>query len=181
MKTQEFFGFVCPKCQAELNAAEVVVVLPDEVLRTEIARRNGRRQTPHAGHGRPTETQCPGCDQTMTTAELRNHRRACVRGRLERLRKENLRIRLYPKDPDPYPDFRILRLTEAEVTFRKRSSDQDLTVALQKIANITPQSGPRIADIELRGRVVWDGNQERWVFMSKAEARLPYHLSARTA
>jgi len=172
MKTQEFFPFVCPTCQAVLNASDVAATLSEEVLRVEIARRNGQRQSPHAGPGRPAETHCPGCDVTMTIAELRDHRLACVRSRLEKLQKENLVIHLYPKDPDPYLDFKISSFAGAEVTFVKLSSGQQLTVELQKIANVTRQSGGRIADVQLRGRVVWDGNRLAWVFMSKAAALL---------
>lgn len=85
-------------------------------------------------------------------------------------------IHLHPKDPDPYLDFRITDLSEANVTFQKLSSSQTLTIELQKIADITCRSSGRIADIELRGRIVLEGNgvQQRWVFMSRGAALLRY-------
>ncbi|MGO9270038.1 MAG: hypothetical protein ACLQOO_07270 [Terriglobia bacterium] len=108
----------------------------------------------------------------MTAAELRDHRLACVYDRLEKLRKRCLLIRLYPKDPDPYLDFRISSLLQGEVTFQKLSSQQLLTIDLLKVASITERSDGKIVDIELRGRVVWDGSQQGWVFMSRAAALL---------
>jgi hypothetical protein len=166
----EYFRHICPACQTSFNAAEVAAKLPDQILRAEIARRNGQRQTPHAGPGRPAESRCPGCELVMTNAELRDHRLACVYDRLDELQKKPLRIRLYPKDPDPYLDFMILKLSKGEVTFKKYSSHQPLTVDLRKVASITERSDGKIADIELRGRVVWDGSQRGWVFMSRAAA-----------
>jgi hypothetical protein len=108
----------------------------------------------------------------MTSAELRDHRRACVYDRLDKLRKKPLDIRLYPKDPDPYLDFRISNLSEGEVTFKKLSSQQFLTIDLLKVASITERSDGKIADIELRGRVVLDRSRGGWVFMSRAAALL---------
>ena len=106
----------------------------------------------------------------MSNADLRAHRLACVHDRLDKLRKKPLNVRLYPKDPDPYLDFRISRLSETEVTFEKLSSMQHLSIDIGKVAGITERSDGKIADIELRGRVVWDGIQRGWVFMSRAAA-----------
>jgi hypothetical protein len=170
----EYFPHICPACQASLNAAEVAATLPDQILRAEIARRNGRRQTPHAGPGRPAKSQCPGCELPMTNAELRDHRLACVYDRLDKLRKKLSLIRLYPKDPDPYLNFMISNLSEGEVTFQKLSSQQYLKIDLLKVAGITERSDGKIADIELRGRVVWDGSQQGWVFMSRAAALMQH-------
>lgn len=166
----EYFPHICRACHASLNAAEVAATLPEQVLRAEIARRNGQRQTPHGGPGRPAQSRCPGCEEVMTNADLRGHRLACVHDRLDKLRKKNLSIRLYPKDPDPYLDFRISNLSEGEVTFQKLSSQQLLTIDLLKVASITERSDGKIADIELRGRVVLDRSEHGWVFMSKAAA-----------
>jgi hypothetical protein len=47
---------------------------------------------------------------------------------------------------------------------------QPLTIDIGKVANITERSDSKIADIELRGRVVWDGSQRAWAFMSRAAA-----------
>jgi hypothetical protein len=110
----------------------------------------------------------------MTNAELRDHRLACVYDRLDKLRKKLSLIRLYPKDPDPYLNFMISNLSEGEVTFQKLSSQQYLKIDLLKVAGITERSDGKIADIELRGRVVWDGSQQGWVFMSRAAALMQH-------
>src|SRR5437870_824228 len=104
---KQSYDYSCVHCHAETNAALVAAALPDDILIAETARRNGRRQRPHAGPGRPTIVRCPGCDEQMTTAELREHRTACVRDRLLALRRKNFRVWLSPKDPDPHPDFLI--------------------------------------------------------------------------
>ena len=106
----------------------------------------------------------------MSNAELRDHRLKCVHHRLEELQRKLLTIRLYPKDPDPYLDFKISTLSEGEVTFVKLSSDQRLTIDLRKVARITERSDGKIADIELRGRVILDRSRGGWVFMSRAAA-----------
>jgi hypothetical protein len=166
----EYFPHFCPACHASINAAEIAATLPDQILRAEIARRNGQRQTPHGGPGRPAESRCPGCEEMMTNAELRDHRLGCVRDRLDKLQKKHLNIHLYPKDPDPYLDFAVSALTDVEVTFTKFSSGQPLTIGIEKIANITERSDRKIADIQLRGRVVLDQNRGQWIFMSRAAA-----------
>jgi len=162
MNTNERFTYTCPKCQAEINAACVAAALPDEILRAETARRNGRCQTPHPGPGRPAIARCPGCDAAMSSAELREHRADCVRDRLRNLR--NFKIHLQPKDPDPYPDFMISELGENEVTFQKLSSGQWIDVELQKVAEITPSLQERLARIRLHGRVTWHENIHCWRF-----------------
>jgi hypothetical protein len=168
-KTEEFI-FECPGCKRQLNAAEVAATLNEAVLRVELARRNGKRQTPHPGPGRPARSCCPGCGEIMTTSELCEHRVPCVRERLSEIQNKDFMIHLYPKDPDPNPDFVIVSLREREVEFRKLSSMQSLTVELQKIATITLQTVEKIVDIELRGRVIWNDGRQRWDFMSKAAA-----------
>ena len=112
----------------------------------------------------------------MTVAELRGHRPECVCSRLKKLQNENYVVHLLPKDPDPYPDFKISNVTGAEVTFKKLSSDTSLAIELQKIANITPQLERKVADVQLRGRVVWDGNRAGWFLMSRAAALLRQNL-----
>src|SRR5690349_14325919 len=108
----EYFKFKCPNpnCGLVTNAVDVAATLPDEVLIAEAARRNARRQTGHAGPGRPIISRCPGCDAKMSTLEMREHRIPCVRERLTKLQHRH--VQLIPKDPDPHPDFMILRVNE---------------------------------------------------------------------
>jgi len=165
MEHQEYYSYKCPHCRVETNAATVVAALPDEVLIAETARRHGRRQTPHAGPGRPSGGRCPGCDIEMSSADLREHRLGCVGQRLKELKRRRYKIRLLPKDPDPYPDFDIERVTNAEVDFQKLSSSQHLSVELQKIAEITIDSAERMVSIRLLGRVRWNENTKQWHFV----------------
>jgi hypothetical protein len=162
---------MCPHCRVTSNAAEVAAVLPVEVLTAEVARRNGRRQTPHAGPGRPTTVRCPGCDEEMAAAELREHRLGCVCRRLNDLLRLNMDIRLQPKDPDPYPNFRIEKASENEVEFHKLSSDQRLTVETRKITEFVVNSDEKIAYIRLQGRVCWDDSIQRWRFRPRGMIR----------
>jgi ribosomal protein L44E len=171
MDKPQYFSYMCPHCRAETNAAEVASALDDEILMAETARRNGRRQTPHAGPGRPTIIRCPGCDSQMSSAELREHRIGCVCRRLNELVRLNLNIRLQPKDLDPYPNFRIQKVSENEVEFQKLSSDQYLTVETRKIAEITVSSGERIAYLRLLGRVCWEDDIQRWRFKATLVGR----------
>ena len=171
MKEPQFFSYACPHCGAKSNATEVAAALPDEVLAAEVARRNGRRQTPHAGPGRPTIVRCPGCDQEMATAELRGHRLGCVSRRLNDLQRVNMDIRLLPKDPDPYPNFRIENASENEVEFHKLSSGQRLTVETRKISEIVVNSDEKIAYVRFQGRVCWDDGIQRWRFRPRSIRR----------
>jgi hypothetical protein len=164
MDQPQYFTYKCPHCYAERNAAEVAAALDDEILIAETARRNGRRQTPHAGPGRPTIVRCPGCDGEMSSAELREHRLGCVCRRLNDLVRLNLDIRLQPKDPDPYPNFRIRCVSENEIEFVKLSSSQYLTIETRKIAEITVSVDEKIAYLRLLGRVCWDNSDQRWHF-----------------
>src|SRR5438067_808999 len=117
----EFFSYKCPHCCSVRNAAEVAAELPDEVLRLIAGRRNAHRRRMHvAGPGRPAMTRCPGCSREMPSAELRDHRIPCVREELEKL--HGMAIQLSPKDPDPYPDFFLHHLRDAEVEFQKGSN-----------------------------------------------------------
>ena len=164
MKRSEYFPYKCSLCGSETNAAAVAAALPDEILMAETARRHGRRQTPHAGPGRPPGARCPGCDAEMSSLELRHHRLGCIAQRLKELKRANLKVYLLPKDPDPFPDFGIDAVSETEVEFKKLSSSQSLTVELQKIAEITVNSAEKAASIRLLGRVSWNGPIERWRF-----------------
>jgi hypothetical protein len=171
MNKAEYFSYVCIHCRAETNATEVAAALPDEVLIAETARRNGRRQTPHAGPGRPAIVRCPGCDGEMSSAELREHRLHCVARRLNDLLRLNLDIRLQPKDPDPYPNFRIRCASEDSIEFVKLSSSQYLTVETRKIAEIAVSSDEKIAYIRLLGRVCWEDSIQRWQFRATVVGR----------
>jgi hypothetical protein len=171
MSEPQYFSYKCPHCHAETNAVEVVTAMDDEILIAETARRVGRRQTPHAGPGRPTIVRCPGCEGEMSSVELREHRLACVCRRLKELVRQNLDIRLQPKDPDPFPNFRIQKVSEDEVEFLKVSSGQYLTVDTRKIADITVSSEDRIAYLRLLGRVCWEHNIQRWRFKATLVGR----------
>jgi hypothetical protein len=163
MKPQQFF-YKCPHCSALTNQVQVASQLHDDVLIAETARRHGRRQTPHAGPGRPAISRCPGCDCEMSTAELREHRTPCVHARLQKLYQKHSKIRLSPKDPDPYPDFAVAMLGEEEVKFEKLSSDQHVPVEIRKIAEITDDGLEDITHIRLLGRIHWDESINRWRF-----------------
>ena len=167
----QYFTYKCPHCDNKRNAAEVAAALDDEILFAEAARRNGRRQTPHAGPGRPTIVRCPGCDEEMSSAELREHRLGCVCRRLNELVRQSMNVRLQPKDPDPYPNFRIQNVSESEVEFNKLSSSQYLTIETRKIAEITVNSDEKVAYIRLLGRVCWDGEIKRWRFRAPVIGR----------
>lgn len=163
---KQYFGYSCPHCHVETNAAQVAAALPDDVLIAETARRNGRRQTPHAGPGRPTLVRCPGCDETMTTAELRDHRVACVRDRLLALRKKGYRVWVAPKDPDPYPDFSIASVDAEVVHLDKLSTAQvPIPIELRKIAEIAVDDVGRVVRIRLLGRLAWDPVSTLWNFL----------------
>ncbi len=169
MNKEEPFLYECPGCHTKIKVAEVVAEIPDEILRVELARRNGRRQTPHRGPGRPVVRRCPGCDQEMSSAELREHRVGCVHDRLQSLR--GFTIRLEPKDPDPYPDFAINEVHAERVKFEKLSNEQQLEVELQKVAEITPSPQEHLARIRLYGHVTWDENSQIWRFVPSVLGR----------
>jgi hypothetical protein len=162
MRALEIFIYTCPNCQTPTSAARVAASLPDEILRSETARRNGSRQTPHAGPGRPVFARCPGCDLEMSNSELREHRVGCVRDRLRKLC--GFKIHLHPKDVDPYPDFVIAKVDESEVEFQKLSSSQCLGIELQKVAEITANLQDRVARIRILGRITWDESNQAWRF-----------------
>jgi hypothetical protein len=161
---QQFF-FKCPHCATETSESQVAAQLHDEIFFMEAGRRQARRQTPHAGPGRPTVVRCPGCDSEMGAAELRDHRVPCVRDRLTKLQRNCFKIRLLPKDPDPYPNFSILRIEEESVQFQKDSSMQSLSVELRKIGDITVSSNEQLIYIRLLGRVHWDEPATLWRFL----------------
>jgi hypothetical protein len=171
MDKPQYFSHTCPHCRAKTNAAEVAATLQDEVLFAEAARRNGRRQTPHAGPGRPTIVRCPGCDAEMSSAELREHRVDCVCRRLNELLQQNVNIRLQPKDPDPYPNFRLEKISENEIELHKLSSGQRLTVETRKVAEITVSVAEKVAYVRLLGRVSWDSGIQRWRFTAPVIGR----------
>ena len=154
-----FFTYTCPSCHTEINAALIAAALPDTVLMAEAARRSGRRQTPHAGPGRPSLVPCPGCDTPMTAPELSNHRVGCVRVRLENLRQQNFIIHLSPTDPDPFPDLKIDEISPNTVVFHRLSSGTHLPIELQKIAEIAidnPHPYRKIANVRLHGHLTLD-------------------------
>jgi hypothetical protein len=173
MKTAECFSYKCPHCHAPTNAAQVAAALPEEILLVEAARRSGRRQRRHPGPGRPTVVRCPGCDNPMSSADLRQHRLACVRNRLQQIQRLSPRIRLSPKDPDPYPDFYMTEIGEAEVTFSKGSNSDQLTVELNKIAEIAIDHQGKIAHIRVLGYIGWHEDIKRWRFVPSRIGRPP--------
>src|SRR5882672_327786 len=153
--SDEFFTIECPGCRGLLRATSVAAALPDEVLFAETARRNGKRQTPHAGPGRPSLARCPGCDLEMRANEMRDHRLPCVRHRLAQLLQLSFKVHLSPKDPDPYPDFRIESVDGDWGRFQKLSSSQRLEIHLAKIAEIIVDRSAKVVYIRLLGRVIW--------------------------
>jgi hypothetical protein len=126
-------------------------------LFAETAGRDGHLQAPHVGAVRPAIVRCPGCDNEMSSDELRAHRIACVREYLKRLL--TYRIHLFPKDPDPFRDFMIDTVGDDEVVFQKSSSTQRLPIEIRKIAEITPDHQTKFATIRVVGRVAWDGSK----------------------
>lgn len=178
MKQQpEYFQYKCPHCSNIRNAAEVAAELPGEVLRLASARLNARnRHTFTAGPGRPTTARCPGCSQEMSYADLRAHRVPCVRQELEKLR--GMPIQLLPKDPDPYPNFHIGSVTEAEVEFRKGSNGDCVALDLRKIAEITVSPADKLAYIRVLGRIVWREDIKRWRFAPTAEVGRPRRIDS---
>jgi hypothetical protein len=171
---KEYFAYSCLHCHAETNAAVVAAALPDEVLNAETARRNGRRQTPHAGPGRPPVVRCPGCDDSMTMEELREHRVRCVRDRLLTLQRVGFKVWLSPKDPDPYPAFSIHSIDDELVHFKKGSTPQvPIAIELRKIAEITVDEVKEIVHIRLLGRLVWDPASTLWSFTPSRIGRPP--------
>jgi hypothetical protein len=99
----------------------------------------------------------------MSTPELREHRVPCLRERLKEVPHRNLR--LYPKDPDPYPDFLIRDIGADTVEFEKLSSGQRLPVELRKIAEVTFSSQEERTYIRVLGRVTWDERIKEWRFV----------------
>jgi hypothetical protein len=172
----EFFHYKCPHCSNVRNAVEVAAELPDEVLRLVSGRRNAlRRHKRGAGTGRPTLARCPGCSREMSASELRDHRVPCVREELQKLR--GMAIQLAPKDPDPYPNFYLNQLHDAEVKFQKGSNHDIVTVDLRKIAEITINKTERVASIRVLGRVVWHDDIKRWRFAPTAAIGRPPQLT----
>jgi len=165
--SQEFFTIECPACRNRLKASPLAAALPDEVLLAETARRNGRRQTPHAGPGRPSVARCPGCDVEMRANEMRDHRSSCVQLRLTQVMQRGFTVHLSPKDPDPHPDFRIVSIDADYVRFEKLSSDQHLEIEFGKVAEITVDQPAQIVDIRLLGRVIWkeEARYSEWRFI----------------
>jgi hypothetical protein len=106
--------------------------------------------------------RCPGCSQEMSSADLREHRLPCVRDELNKLR--GMTIQLTPKDPDPYPNFRINFIRDGEVEFQKGSNHDVVTVDLRKIAEITINTADRVANVRVLGRIVWRAEIKRWRF-----------------
>lgn len=90
---------------------------------------------------------------------------------MKELLQQNMNIRLQPKDPDPYPNFRIEKISENEIEFHKLSSSQRLTVETRKVAEITVSPEERLAYIRLLGRVSWDSGSQQWRFTAPVVGR----------
>jgi hypothetical protein len=165
----KYFPYYCPHCKTEQNALDIAMRLEPEVLRVASARHNARLQRPHAGPGRPSLARCPGCDLKMTSAELREHRMACIRQRLAALKHRQ--ARLTPKDPDPYPNFSVENVLENEVVFTKLSSSQRLVVELQKVAEVSVPDAQQPILIRLLGAVKWNESLHEWQFLPSRGGR----------
>jgi hypothetical protein len=146
------------------NAADVAKELPAEVLlrRTRPLIGSLRRKRV-AGPGRPSKTRCPGCDVRKTAAQLRKHRLSCIRKRLQEVKGH--KIRLIPKDPDPYPNFSIENVRENQAIFKKLSSSQLLTIELQKVAEISVADEQGLCYVRLQGSVRWNDDLKEWQFL----------------
>ena len=179
MQQLEYFPYNCPHCGAVRNAAHVAAELDDSVFAVEAARRNTRRQTRHPGPGQRASTGRPGCSQQMPSSELRGHRIPCVRSQLAELRATP--IQLAPKDPDPYPNFRLANVSDMEVTFLKVSNYDQVTVDLRKIAGITVSREDNIAYIRVLGRIAWREDIKRWRFAPNAPVGRPRKSIGRVA
>ena len=175
----EYFFYTCPHCRNQTNAVQVAANLPEEILVAEAGRRNGRRQRRrHAGPGRPSVVRCPGCSTEMSSAELREHRVECVHKKLQEVpRLPGFRIRLTPKDPDPYPDFYFNEIRETEVEFKKGSNSDHITVDLNKIAEITIDHESRVAHIRVLGHITWCEDIKRWRFAPSQIGRPPLNAT----
>jgi hypothetical protein len=157
----EEFRYTCPHCSKESSAIDVANDLDISVLRSAVARRNAlSRRNRGAGLGRPKLVLCPGCSQEMASSELRDHRIPCLRDELHKLR--GLPILLFPKDPDPYPNFYINNVGDSAVEFLKGSNHDSVTVDLRKIAEVTRVD--QTAHVRVLGRVVWHTEIKRWRF-----------------
>ncbi len=76
------------------------------------------------------------------------------------------KFRLSPKDPDPYPNFFILRVDETGVDFQKGSSHHLVRVDLRKISEITDSREDQLAHIRVLGRIVLSKDvRPQWRFV----------------
>jgi hypothetical protein len=96
----------------------------------------------------------------MSAADMREHRIRCVRGELEKLR--GMPVLLTPKDPDPYQNFYLHHVNEAEVAFEKGSNSDLVTVDLRKIAAVS--QADKVGYVRVLGRVNWHDDIKRWRF-----------------
>jgi len=86
-------------------------------------------------------------------------------------------IQLSPKDPDPYPNFRINRVQDAVVEFLKSSNQNLVTIDLRKIAEITVNQAEQLAYIRVLGRIAWHADIEGWKFEPTGPVGRPLKLS----
>ena len=113
--------------------------------------------------------RCPGCSQEMSSADLREHRIPCVRRELVKL--SGMPIQLAPKDPDPYPNFHLHHVNEAEAAFEKRSNGDLVTVDLRKIAAVS--HADEVGYVRVLGRINWHDGIKRWRFEPTAAVGRP--------
>jgi hypothetical protein len=105
----------------------------------------------------------------MQTADLREHRIPCLRDRLNNLKYRH--VILFPKDPDPYPDFFLQRLNEDKAEFEKSSSGHCLSIELQKITEVVPNDQEQKTYIRVLGRVSWSEANRSWQFLPRLANR----------
>jgi hypothetical protein len=171
MDTPQYFVYECPHCHNKMNAALVAAALPKPVLLAAADPHTARQQTPHAGPGRPKLLRCPGCDELMSTMQLREHRVPCLYERLSGLQRQH--IRLYPKDPDPYPDFVLAGVDKERAELHKVSSGQRLMIELSKIAEVAFSENEDRTYIRVLGRITWDEGATLWRFLPSRMGRPP--------
>lgn len=156
--------FECVHCHQKTDEKDVIAKLHDAILFAETARRIGARRQHRGSGGRPKGSRCPGCSAEMSAAKLRDHRIPCVRDHLKEI--QFFAIELAPKDPDPYPDFRIREIRETEVEFEKLSCNNVISVPLEKIAEITQLIRDKNrAAVRVYGNIEWHENIQRWRFV----------------
>jgi hypothetical protein len=92
--------------------------IPDEILRSEWARRNSLRRTICAGGRPPTVTPCAFCSLEFSSVELRRHRPGCRQEFLLSLGSQPINLWTNSRDSSSEPRWRITLITREMLTLR---------------------------------------------------------------